>query len=136
VLFCAQKRCYAPNHKSYPIYGGRGIIVCDEWVNSFETFYDYVGEPPSDIHTIDRIETNGNYQPGNVKWSTPTEQANNRRNNINITYNEETHTLKQWADKIILHEDTLWRRLNSGWSIEKALTTPNRNIERNLQSGH
>lgn len=75
-----KERCSNPNHISYARYGGRGIKVCKEWVKSFPSFYEYVGDPPSNTHSIDRFPNNdGDYEPGNVRWATPKEQAANRR---------------------------------------------------------
>ena len=71
-------RCYNPNYHAYHRYGGRGIKVCDKWLNSFEAFFTDVGKAPSLDHSIDRIDNDGNYEPGNVKWSTQYEQVNNR----------------------------------------------------------
>ena len=71
-------RCYNINYKFYYRYGGRGIKVCDEWINNFQAFFDHIGEAPSIDHSIDRINNNGNYEPGNVRWATSYEQRANR----------------------------------------------------------
>lgn len=79
------QRCTNPNNTNYNLYGGRGIKVCEQWSNSFYLFYKYMGNRPTSKHTIDRIDNFGNYEPGNVKWSTYTEQVKNRRVNRNNT---------------------------------------------------
>jgi hypothetical protein len=73
-------RCYNPKDISYKNYGGRGIRVCDRWINSFENFYTDIGPKPNPEYSIDRIDVNGNYEPSNCKWSTIIEQNMNRRN--------------------------------------------------------
>jgi hypothetical protein len=76
-------RCYLTKHVAYHRYGGRGIIVCDRWRASYTEFLSDVGRAPTPKHSLDRINNNGNYEPGNVKWSTPKQQAANRRNPTN-----------------------------------------------------
>lgn len=79
-------RCINPNNKRYKDWGGRGIRVCDEWKNDFQAFYDYVSQLPhfeEKGYSLDRIDNDGNYEPGNVKWSTRVEQANNKRRSRN-----------------------------------------------------
>jgi hypothetical protein len=90
-------RCYVKTHYAYPRYGGRGITVCDRWRNNFEHFLVDVGNRPTDRHSLDRIDNDGNYEPNNVRWATNQEQANNRSSNVNITYNGETRTQAEWA---------------------------------------
>lgn len=120
-----KQRCYNKNHKKYKHYGGRGIKVCSEWLESYSNFYEWaINNGYSDNLTLDRIDTNGNYEPNNCRWATQKEQQNNKRTNTNITYNGETHNLKQWAEIKGINYKALWKRLHDGWSVERALTTP------------
>lgn len=94
------KRCRQPSTNGYERYGGRGISVCDEWKgeHGFERFREWaVSHGYADNLTLDRIDTNGNYEADNCRWSTIEEQCNNRRNNIWLEYNGERHTMSQWA---------------------------------------
>lgn len=77
--FSMKNRCYNQNYRNSINYMGRGITVCDEWRNSFKSFYDYIGDKPTPSHSLDRINNDGNYEPGNMRWATSKEQANNRR---------------------------------------------------------
>ncbi|AVX47356.1 hypothetical protein C5023_000226 [Staphylococcus phage vB_SauM_0414_108] len=118
-------RCYRKTQKDYHSYGGRGIKVCDEWLNDFMNFYSWSYDNGyNDNLTIDRIDNNGNYEPNNCRWITEAEQHNNTSRNINITYNGETKTLKQWSKIKGINYDTLKKRYKMGWSIEDMLTKP------------
>lgn len=95
-----KKRCYNKESKSYPNYGGRGIIVCDRWLdkeNGFKNFLEDMGRKPSPKHSIDRIDVDGNYCPENCRWATHEEQSDNKRNTIYLVNNGERKSLNQWA---------------------------------------
>lgn len=117
-------RCYLPSNKTYHNYGGRGIKVCDRWLNSFQAFFGDLGERPSPQHSIERIDTNGNYEPGNCRWATAKEQGENRRDTRWLTYDGKSLCMADWANLTGIPVGTIWHRLNSGWSIEAALTKP------------
>ena len=118
-----KSRCHRKTATGYHIYGGRGITVCDEWMNSFQTFLKDMGMPPSNKHTIERIDVNKGYSPSNCKWATMKEQSVNKRNNHFITYNGETKTISEWGIVYGIPYNTIIERLNRGWSITKAFTT-------------
>jgi hypothetical protein len=119
-----KRRCYNTHEQNYFKYGGRGIIVCEEW-QSFEPFYEWaMSHGYRDDLTIDRIDVNGNYEPSNCRWATAKEQANNRRNSHLITYNGETHTMTEWGEIVGINAGAIWKRIKRGWSVEAALTTP------------
>lgn len=92
----AKERCYNKNNHNYPLYGGRGIKMCDRWKNSFMEFLKDMGERPQGM-TLDRINVNGDYQPQNCKWSTPIEQANNRRNNHKVFIDGKIFTASEFS---------------------------------------
>lgn len=118
-------RCRNPKVRSYPNYGGRGITVCDRW-QDFSNFYQDLGPRPMG-YSLERIDSNGNYEPSNVKWIPLVDQQRNKRNNHFITYDGITDTLSGWAKRIGVKRATLSRRINKyNWPIEKALNE-NRN---------
>lgn len=123
--WCRMKeRCYSHKNKSYKDYGGRGIIICNEWINSFEMFLDHIGQKPSKEHSLERIDNNKSYEPGNVKWATRFEQANNTRKNVLLTYNGETKTISQWGRHTGIDPETLQRRLSLGWTGNDVIEKP------------
>lgn len=116
-------RCYNKKDKSYARYGGRGIVVCDKWLNSFDCFLSDMGPRPTKFHSIDRINVNGNYEPSNCRWATRLEQANNKRNNIYYLYNGESLTINEWGRRINVKPATLLRRISSGYPLERVFTS-------------
>lgn len=121
------QRCLNPKAIAYKFYGARGVTVCEEW-NSLEkylAFLSHVGRRPSAGHSIDRFPgKNGNYEPGNVRWATKSEQSRNTRRNIILTFRGETLCRKDMAEKYGLSAMGLKKRLDVGMSLESALTTP------------
>ena len=127
-------RCTNPKDHRFAYYGGRGVYVCERWLGSFPAFLADMGERPSPRHSIDRKDNSGSYtcglcdqcrdrnQPANCRWATLTEQARNKRNNRLITFQGETLPLAQWAERTGIKRETIARRLNDGWSEERALT--------------
>jgi len=122
---CIKQRCNNPNDHSFNNYGGRGIVLCDKWQNDFVAFYKHVGPRPSIFHSIERINNNSNYEPGNVKWASAQEQANNTRRNHVIIIHGWSLNVTQWAKFVGLGNTTLLQRINAyGWPIAKAIFTP------------
>lgn len=124
-----RQRCQNQRLRQYADYGGRGIRVCERW-QVFENFYADMGERPEGC-TLDRIDGNGNYEPGNCRWAPPKTQSRNWRNaNHRITYAGETLTLAEWSERVGIEHHTLQYRLRQGWTAEAALTTPVRSTGR------
>ena len=120
------KRCTYQGDRCWPLYGGRGIRVCDEWQGpvGFAAFLAHVGPRPSPQHSIDRIDSDGHYEPGNVRWAPPDAQANNKRNSRHLTAFGMTLTLAQWAVETGICRKTLAYRLHIGMTMEQALDLP------------
>jgi hypothetical protein len=114
-------RCRNSNASDYEYYGGRGIEVCKRWL-SFENFLADMGKSYKKGLWIDRIDNNGNYCPGNCRWTTPRRQGLNRNNNRFITHDGLTLTLSQWVSRTGIPKSTIRGRLKRGWSVKKALT--------------
>lgn len=119
---CCNVRC-----KAYENYGGRGIIVCDEWLEDPEKFVQWAFENGyEDGLAIDRIDNDGNYEPGNCRWVTAAENNQNRRSSRMYTIEGETMNLQQWCDRYGVSRSMVDSRLKRGWGIEKALSTEKR----------
>lgn len=128
-------RCHRVSHPSFTNYGGRGIAMSAEWRSNFDTFeadiLATIGPRPSAQHSLDRIDNSGNYENGNVRWATRTEQNSNTRRNRLLTVGQKTMTLQQWADETAINYGTLLSRVTKlGWSAESALIKPVRRLKR------
>jgi hypothetical protein len=121
-------RCLSPSDSNYEQYGGRGITICERW-QSFDAFLEDMGASPPGM-SLDRIDTNGNYEPGNCRWATPTTQTRNRRSTRMLTHRGETRPFAEWAEMHGIRQDTLDMRLHRGWTVERALSTPVRSYNR------
>ncbi len=119
-----KQRCYNLNKTRFSDYGGRGIKICDRWLESFENFYEDMGTPPTNLHQLDRVDNEGDYSPDNCKWSTPSENNRNKRDSHMLTYNGVTQCVTAWADELNIDASTLFNRIARGWDDEKVITTP------------
>lgn len=123
-------RCNNPHHKFYSRYGGRGISVCEDWQTDFNSFmnWSYANGYEENL-TIDRIDNDKGYTPDNCRWATMKVQRNNASSNKILSFNGRTMNVTKWANELNISRHTLYTRLRKGWSVEKALTTPRRNIK-------
>lgn len=128
-----KERCYRKKHPYYKNYGGRGIKVCDRWLEpgkGFANFLDDMGKRPGGytrngrpLYTLDRIDTNGDYCPENCRWATVKEQCRNKRNNVVLTFQGETHCVTEWAEKLGINRSTIYMRIHYGYETKDVLST-------------
>lgn len=116
-------RCTNPNTKTYSRYGGRGVVVCERW-RSFPPFFADMGPRPSPEHTLDRIDNNGNYEPGNCRWATQKQQTRNTSRTQMLEVGGIIRPLADWADFVGLPPSTIRTRLALGWAADAAVHTP------------
>jgi hypothetical protein len=114
-------RCLNPKNRAYPRYGGRGIRMCSAWRDSFAEFYKNMGQRPSTRHSIERVDNDGNYEPGNCVWALPVVQASNRSTVRLIEYQGVSGTMAWWSRSTGIPYMKLRRRLVDGWPIYRAL---------------
>jgi len=118
-----KRRCLNKNDPDYIDYGGRGITICDRWMQSYKNFLDDMGRKPSKSHSIERVDVNAGYSPDNCKWATDLEQARNKRTSINIEFKGETKPLKEWCTILGLKYTIVYQRIKvRNWPINLALT--------------
>ncbi len=115
------RRCYNPEVGQYPRYGGRGIRVCARWLVSFESFLADMGERPAN-KTLDRIDNDGDYEPGNCRWATEKEQSRNRSTSKRVVVDGVSMSLAECAEKFGISRHLLWGRLKRGWAVERAVS--------------
>ena len=115
-----KRRCLNPRDRQYPEWGGRGITICNRWLD-FNNFYADMGERPEGM-TLERKDNNGNYEPGNVKWATATEQQQNTRKNVIVEIEGETHTMNEWCRRLGIRSSTVSTRVKRGMTHLEALT--------------
>jgi hypothetical protein len=114
-----KQRCLNQKDNAYQSYGGRGIKVCDTWMQ-FEAFYQDMGDPPKGM-TIDRIDNNGDYEPGNCRWATKVEQSRNKRSNVWLTVDGETKLLTDWAEISKTSRGVIRKRMKKGWTDKESV---------------
>ena len=115
-------RCYSENNDSYPRYGAKGITVCESWKNDFKVFRSWaLKHGYNDSLTLDRIDNSKGYEPINCRWESYKKQANNRKNNVTITFKGITHTITEWSDLLDINAGRLYRRKYKGMSDEEIL---------------
>jgi hypothetical protein len=119
-----KQRCLNPQSQAWADYGGRGIRICEEWARDFSSFINHVGPRPSPLHEIDRIDNNGHYEPGNVRWSLRSPNCRNRRSTRYVTLDGERLSLVEAAERRGIPYSTVKSRLYLGWSEHDALHTP------------
>jgi hypothetical protein len=125
------QRCHNPNCASYKNYGGRGVKVCKRWQKSFDNFFSDMGRKPSPSHCLERINNDGDYEPGNCCWATRAEQSCNKRNNRILIHNGEALIAAEWSRRTGISDRQILRRIDIyGWSVADALTTPVRHMRR------
>lgn len=129
-----KSRCYCTTAGNYRNYGGRGITICDEWRDSFESFRDWaLANGYADNLYIDRISSDGNYEPSNCRWVTMREQQNNKRNNKLIEFKGVVLTQSEWCDVLEIPFHVMHNRFRRGWSVERAFTTDVRKYDKKGQ---
>ena len=119
-----KQRCLNPKMPKFKDYGGRGITVCDRWLNSPTVFVSDMGLKPGKKYSLDRIDNNGDYEPSNCRWATQIEQVRNRRDNRKLTVNGVTRLIVEWSELYSIHRETIMSRIKGGWSNIDAVSKP------------
>jgi len=123
-------RCYNEKSTSYKYYGARGIKMCDSWVNSFENFYADVGPRPSNKHSLDRIDNDGDYSPENCRWATRIQQARNKSNNVYVNYKGKKRNVTEVARLLNINPLMVHKRIRRGWPESRLFEKPRKSPTR------
>jgi hypothetical protein len=123
--YAMKQRCFSPNTINYHNYGGKGITVCDRWLD-FRNFIADMGDKPSSRHSLERIDSSGNYEPNNCRWASRLEQNRNTSRNVFVEYNGERVCVGELAARYNISNNILLKRVKRGWSMERALSSPTR----------
>jgi|ERR1700676_704957 len=115
-------RCHDKGNKDYPRYGGRGVVVCWQWRESFEVFLRDMGSRPTRRHTLERLENEGNYCKTNCAWRTRKSQSRNTSTNRILRLRGRSQCVSAWADELAINRSTIYTRLSRGWSVGRALS--------------
>jgi len=120
-----KRRCYDKNNKRYENYGGKGVIVCSEWLSDYLNFREWALSNGYESNlTIDRMNVNGNYEPKNCRWATAKQQANNQTRNRILTHEGISRTMSEWAVHLNVTYSTINHRIQRGWNMERIVNTP------------
>lgn len=120
-----KQRCYYKKNKSYPDYGGKGIIVCDDWIYNYSKFLEDMGLCPSEKHVLTRIDSTKNFDKSNCVWMLVSDRNNSKSSSVNITYNGKTQNITMWATELGFSREHLVSRIfKLGWTVEEAFNTP------------
>lgn len=135
IFYGIKSRCYNPNNVDYPAYGGRGITICERWLESFENFLEDMGTRPTEKHQIDRIDVNGNYCKENCRWVTNFINCMNKRKTVTIYYLDIELPLIYWCDLLNLPVDTIRYRYKAGWNTWDIFNIPIQKHNKGIRNG-
>lgn len=121
VYCCMKARCLNPNNPAYDKYGGRGIVVCTRWLESFQHFIDDMGPRPTIKHSLDRIDNDGPYSPDNCRWATDSEQCSNRRSTVYLTYKGRKQCVKHWVKELGVPRGWIQSKIDLGIPVEEII---------------
>lgn len=119
-----KSRCSNKKHPNFKHYGGRGIVVCQAWHASFSAFLRDVGPSPGPEYSLERVDNDRGYEPGNVRWATPLEQAQNTRASHLVEVGGETLSVHAWSRRTGISVSSIYSRVKRGWSWPEAVSTP------------